>query len=202
MSLAGEMLTGGIGCAILAAGRSERLGRPKQLVLLHGTALVRRIAQTVLSSDFAGCALVTGCQAPAVERAVDGLALDLLPNPDWEEGMASSIRVAAHWAQTRGLSALALTTCDQWRLSTAHLAQLLAALSDTQALAGSQYANTLGVPAVFGSAWFTRLQGLAGDRGAGALLQGAAHARRVPWPEGADDLDTEADLAKACASED
>lgn len=195
------MLSGGIGCAVLAAGRSERLGRPKQLVLLRRTPLVRRIAQVVLEGDFAACALITGCQAPAVEQAVQGLALQVLPNPDWEEGIASSIRVAARWAHSQGFLGLALTTCDQWRLSSAHLLRLCAELSGPEDLAGSQYANTLGVPAVFGNGWLARLQELSGDGGAGALLQAAAHARRVSWPEGADDLDTEADLARASASE-
>ena len=184
---------------MLAAGRSERLGRPKQLVLLQGTPLVRRMSEVALASHFTGCALITGCHAPAVERAVEGLSLSLLPNPDWQEGIASSIRVAASWARAQGFCALALTTCDQWRLSTAHLAKLRAALTDSQGLAGSHYGDTLGVPAIFGSGWFTHLQALSGDRGAGALLRTAAAAQRVPWPEGADDLDTEADLARARA---
>ena len=178
-----------IGCAILAAGRSERLGAPKQLIRLQGVPLVRRTAEVALASNFAATALITGHQAEAVKAAVADLPLHQLENPNWQEGIAASIRTAVAWAEKQGYSHLALTTCDQWRLSQAHLQNLIAAVSSPTDLAGSEYANTLGIPAIFGSHWYNQLDTLTGDRGAG----------RIPWPEGLDDLDTEADLKKAQA---
>jgi molybdenum cofactor cytidylyltransferase len=188
-----------IGCAVLAAGRSQRLGRPKQLVTLAGEPLVRRIAQVALASDFDAVAVVVGCHASEVEAALAGLTLTLLPNPDWEEGMAASIRAAARWAGEQALGALVLVTCDQWRLDSAHLARLKAAVAEPRALAASKYGRAYGVPAAFGSGWYPRLAGLRGEHGAGPLLAGAAWAQRIDWPAGVDDLDTEADLARASA---
>lgn len=188
-----------IGCAVLAAGRSQRLGRPKQLVSLAGVPLVRRIAEVVLASDFSAAAVVVGCHAPEVEAALGELPLTLLPNPEWEEGMAASIRAAARWAEQQALTGLVLVTCDQWRLDAAHLLRLKAALTDGRSLAASKYGRAFGVPAAFGSGWYPRLAGLRGEHGAGPLLAGAAWAQRIDWPAGADDLDTETDLARASA---
>jgi CTP:molybdopterin cytidylyltransferase MocA len=192
-------MSSNIGCAVLAAGRSQRLGRPKQLVSLAGEPLVRRIAQVALASDFGATAVVVGCHAPEVEAALAGLSLTLLPNPDWEEGMASSIRTAVRWAEAQALGGLVLVTCDQWRLDVAHLTRLKAAVTDGRSLAASKYGRAFGIPAAFGSGWYPRLAGLRGEHGAGPLLAGAAWAQRIDWPAGTDDLDTEADLARASA---
>jgi len=197
MSMVESGTSAGIWCAVLAGGRSERLGQPKQLVTIAGVPLVRRIAHVVLEAGFARCAIVLGCYAIEVEQALMGLPLELLPNPEWEEGMAASIRRAARWAE--GSAGLVLATCDQWRLSAEHLGRLRTAIAGPEDLAASHYENGTGVPAAFGSAWLGRLSGLSGGRGAGKLLAAAGSVQRIPWPEGADDLDTEADLARARA---
>jgi CTP:molybdopterin cytidylyltransferase MocA len=189
-----------IGCAVLAAGRSQRLGQPKQLVRLGDVPLVRQIAQVVLASDFEARAVVVGYCASDVQSALAGLEVSVLMNTAWEEGVASSIREAARWAEEQQLHGLVLTSCDQWRLSVAHLTQLRAAYQETEDLVGSAYAGAIGVPALFGRAWFARLQALSGDRGAGALLRASERTRCIAWPDGADDLDTAADLSKARAS--
>jgi molybdenum cofactor cytidylyltransferase len=59
------------------------------------------------------------------------------------------------------------------------------------------YGGALGVPALFPRALFPELAGLRGDRGAQPLL--ASHADSaiaLPFPAGALDLDTEADVAR------
>jgi len=45
-----------IGAAILAAGESSRLGRPKQLIQFRGKSLIRR---TVNAANEAGCSPIT-----------------------------------------------------------------------------------------------------------------------------------------------
>jgi CTP:molybdopterin cytidylyltransferase MocA len=97
-------------------------------------------------------------------------------------------------AQAR--DALLLAACDQWQLTAQHLGRLMACFQRPTAAAGSQYAQTCGIPALFGAAWFPHLLSLRGDRGAGSLLHAYAATQRVPWPGGAFDLDTEQDLAR------
>ena len=62
-------------------------------------------------------------------------------------------------------------------------------------MAACEYGGTLGVPAIFERSMFGALLDLRGDRGARDLLRaGGAPVCRVPWPEGAVDVDDEADV--------
>ncbi|HEX4354531.1 MAG TPA: NTP transferase domain-containing protein, partial [Polyangiales bacterium] len=72
---------------ILAAGSSQRLGRPKQLLRLRGVPLVRHIANVVLDVACEARAIVVGCHAPEVLDALQGVALEPIMNVDHREGV-------------------------------------------------------------------------------------------------------------------
>jgi CTP:molybdopterin cytidylyltransferase MocA len=179
--------------AILAAGSSSRLGRPKQLVLVEGEPLLRRTVRLALATPCSAIAVVVGANRDAVTPALADLAVTALVNDAWPEGVASSIRAAAAWAESQGATGLLVMVCDQPRLTTEHLAALLAEHARTGAIVGSAYRNTVGVPAVFPASSFPALAALQGDRGARALLGGAA---AIAWDDGAIDVDSEADVTE------
>ncbi|MET0340456.1 MAG: nucleotidyltransferase family protein [Polyangiales bacterium] len=185
-----------IACVVLAAGRSARLGRPKQLVSVDGHPLVRRTAIAARASRCRHVGVVLGAASAAVERALFGVDVARLANPAWETGLASSLAVAVEFAEARGADALLVCVCDQPHLSTAHLDALCAAHVGSGRAVASAYAGILGVPAVFPRARFAALRTLQGDRGAGALLRNDREALTIAWPEGAVDLDTPEDLAR------
>jgi CTP:molybdopterin cytidylyltransferase MocA len=185
-----------IGCAVLAAGSSKRLGRPKQLLSYCGAPLIHRIGAEVLASGCHAAAVVTGCSGQDVGRAVAALAIETLDNPRWSEGVAASIRVATEWAAQRELDGLLLAACDQLHLSAAHLAELMARCERVTDIVASGYAGTAGIPALFGAAWYPQLLHLQGDRGAGELLRANAATQLVAWPAGEHDIDTEHDIAR------
>ena len=97
---------------ILAAGASRRLGRPKQLEVREGETLVHRVARLALAAGWAPVLVVTGCRGDEVEAAVRDLAVTPLRNPDWEEGMASSLRAGVEGLPSHCDGALILL-CDQ-----------------------------------------------------------------------------------------
>jgi xanthine/CO dehydrogenase XdhC/CoxF family maturation factor/CTP:molybdopterin cytidylyltransferase MocA len=179
--------------AVLAAGGSRRLGRPKQLVDAGGEPLIRRIARTCVDAGLGPVAVVVGAHADDVGAALGDLRVTRVANPAWEEGIGSSIRAAVAWAETAGAAALAIVLGDQPLLAPDHLAALRDAWLGGAALVGSRYAGTLGAPAIFDRARFAELASCEGDRGAGALLR-AAGAVAVDWPGGAVDVDTEDDV--------
>ncbi|HEY3668378.1 MAG TPA: nucleotidyltransferase family protein [Polyangiaceae bacterium] len=183
-------MTAQVGCAILAAGASRRLGQPKQLLLHRGQPLVRWAAQCVWQSKAARCAVVVGAQADAVRAALGALSLELIDNKEWQEGIASSIRAAVAWARDARCAALLLTLCDQPRLSSAHLDRLLLEHEWCGLAVGSGYGGKQGVPALFPQAYFEALGALRGDSGASALLNGEEPVASVPWPDGELDVDT------------
>jgi CTP:molybdopterin cytidylyltransferase MocA len=185
-------------CAVLAAGGSRRLGRPKQLVPFRGRPLVRHVVEQACAAGCEEVAVVVGAHARPIADALEGLPVRLLVNRAWEEGVASSIRVATTWARDEGLDALAFALADQPGLSASHLDRLATAHREGAARVASAYGGAVGVPALFDARYFDRLMALHGDRGAARLL--GEHDDRpavaIPWPEGAIDVDTPSDLER------
>jgi xanthine dehydrogenase accessory factor len=185
----------GVGCAILAAGASRRLGRPKQLVAVGDTTLLGHAARAACASRCRPVAVVLGSEAGRIAPCLDGLPVERLLAPGWQEGMAASLRAAVAWAAGRDLDALVVALCDQPALSAAHLDRLLAAREAGAARVGSRHGEVVSAPALFGRGDFARLARLTGDRGAAAVLR-APDTVVVDWPAGALDIDTEEDVAR------
>jgi CTP:molybdopterin cytidylyltransferase MocA len=184
----------GVGCAVLAAGGSTRLGQPKQLLTVEGVPLLRHVVDRVCASQCTRVAVVLGSDASRIALTLDGADCTRLDNPDWREGIASSIRVAARWARETACDALMILACDQLLITTDHVNALCAARTGELPVA-SAYAAGLGIPALFESSWFSQLDALQGDHGAARLLRTEAAVAVVPWPDGEHDVDTPEDAA-------
>lgn len=185
-----------IACAVLAAGASRRLGTPKQLLVWRGRPLV---AHAVGAARAVGeVAVVLGAAREEVSRALasEPPPLTLLPNEAWEEGMASSVRVAVRWARSQAAEALVIHLVDQPHIDGVHLAALVSAFREGAPLVGTSYADVTGAPALFSSELYDELETLAGDRGAAPILRARAETRAVPAPDGALDIDTPADAER------
>lgn len=194
-----------IAVIILAAGGSQRLGRPKQLLPFHGGSLLRRAAEAAVGSHADHCTVVLGNEADRCGAEISNLPVRLEINPAWREGLASSIRVGVDAVRRHhpNLDAVVLTPCDQPFLTSAVLNSLMQIhLSTDSGIVASSYADTVGIPALFTAGWFQRLTELQGDRGAKALFETAgADLITVPFPQGATDVDTAEDYANALAVE-
>jgi len=196
---AGERVAG----VILAAGASERLGRPKQLLRYRNETLVHRTARLARAAGLAPLHVVVGYRGRDVAGALGDLAaaVALVNNPDWSAGMGGSLaRGIASLPDAAG-AALVLVT-DQPHLSGAVLGAILERYrSDAAPLVACRYASgALGVPALFARRFFPELAALAGDRGARALFtRHAAALTTVSFPSGNADIDTPADAASLAA---
>ena len=162
------------GLIVLAAGASRRLGRSKQLLRLQGETLVRRATRLGLESDPDSAVIVLAADADAVFAQVSDLAVRRVDCSDADHGMGASLR-AGLAALPEICGAALVLVCDQPALDAAHLQRLCAAWrAAPQSAAASQYARTLGVPAVLPRAWFADLVNVVSDRGARALLAARA----------------------------
>ncbi len=82
-----------ITAVILAAGRSTRMGGPNKLLAeLSGKPLVRIVTEQALASGASGVIVVTGHQAAEVEKALAGLKVKFVRNPDFAAGLATSVK--------------------------------------------------------------------------------------------------------------
>ena len=79
---------------ILAAGSSQRLGRPKQLLMWRGRPLLQHVIEAAAASNLTELVVVLGHEADRISGALSlpGGAR-LAHNPDYRNGQASSLRV-------------------------------------------------------------------------------------------------------------
>jgi molybdenum cofactor cytidylyltransferase len=158
--------------------------------------MLRRIAREVCRSECVGVGVVVGDESPEVRRCVEGLPVTTVVNPDWREGMASSIQRGISWVSGQACEAVVLIVCDQPSLTKAHVDELIERWRSGARIAASRYADTLGVPAVFSRELFASLLSLRGQSGAKGLIRAERDVAVIDWPEGAMDIDTPADAAR------
>ena len=80
-----------IGIILLAAGKSTRLGQPKQLLNYEGQTLLQHSLEVARASDAHPVVLVLGADADLIGKEVTGNDVYVVVNREWQEGMASSI---------------------------------------------------------------------------------------------------------------
>ncbi|WP_374086416.1 NTP transferase domain-containing protein [Methylomicrobium lacus] len=182
---------------ILAAGGSRRLGRPKQLLRWQGQTLLERAIGSAREVLPGRVSVVLGAEAESIRAAVDLNPVETLQNPDWQDGLASSIRLGIE-ALPASAEAVLILLCDQPLIDSAHLAALLDAWrSEPGRIIASQYDLSCGVPALFPAVYFDRLKTLTGDKGAKPLLQEFdAHVIKIPCARAELDIDTQSDFER------
>jgi molybdenum cofactor cytidylyltransferase len=80
-----------ISAVLLAAGKSERMGKLKQILPLDGRTFVAVCADNLLASNIGEVIVVTGYREAAIRAALVDRPVSIVYNPDYEIGMGSSI---------------------------------------------------------------------------------------------------------------
>jgi molybdenum cofactor cytidylyltransferase len=94
-----------IAAVVLAAGRSTRMGGPNKLLAeIGGRPLVRIAAEEALASRAKPVIVVVGHQRGEVEKALAGLPVQFVQNPDFAQGLGTSLKagIAAVPADAEG----------------------------------------------------------------------------------------------------
>jgi molybdenum cofactor cytidylyltransferase len=189
-----------IGIIILAAGASSRMnGQPKQLLEFEGKTLLRRAAETALSSNLRPVVVVLGANAEKSLPEIKDLPVLPAINENWASGMGGSIKtgLSVLLAENTDIEAAILMLCDQPFVTAETLNRLVETFQKTKKpIAACQYSDTLGVPALFAREMFAELSALQGDAGAKAVIKKHANVAQSPAPEAAFDIDTQADFQK------
>lgn len=192
---------------VLAAGSSSRLGQPKQILQIDGESLLRRALRAAQAAEFSPILVVLGFEHQCISRELAGLNAIPVINPEWQEGMGSSLRCGmeallqrqeALLQRQEAISATAVLVCDQPGLSEEHLRRLAREhFSGGLPITASSYGGGACVPALFSDELFPELCCMGGDRGARDLIRRYLHrARLVEWPNGELDIDRPADVER------
>jgi molybdenum cofactor cytidylyltransferase len=194
-----------VGLIILAAGASTRMGTPKQLLLFQGRSLLRSMAEVAITSCCNPIVVVLGSQADRIKLEIHSLNLHSVMNLEWAQGMGTSIAagMTALTAIRSDLDAVVIAVSDQPFVDSDVVNRLVESYQATQSpIVASVYASTLGVPALFDRSFFTALTTIDRDVGARGLIeQNAEKVIRVPFPDGAIDVDTPAQYQQLCSRE-
>lgn len=186
--------------ALLAAGRSARLGRPKALARIRGRSLAARMLTLLEGLSPESVLLIVPPRASRLQLEARGARVRIVENPMPQCGLSGSVRRALRAA--RPAAALLLLPVDLALLERADLERLI---RRWQGGRRRLVARRLGADGAGGTPlilprwlWGTAAA-LSGDRGFKDLVPRLAPAARVllELPSAALDVDTPADLQRA-----
>ena len=184
-----------IAAVVLAAGEGRRFGGGKQLAPLNGRPLLEHALEASEDAGLETRFVVLGAGADRILASVDLHGHEAVLCPDWNEGMAASLRAGVKAARAAGASAILITLGDQPRVTTAAIRRVLAAREDAFKAVRASYAGKPGHPTLLEESLFDTLLALRGDEGARGVFD-PAFTKIVPCDDVADptDVDVAADL--------
>jgi len=161
-----------VSALVLAAGQSRRMGPVNKLLAdVGGMPMVRHVVSAVVGSRARPIVVVIGHEADRVRAALAGLPVTFIDNPDYAEGLSTSLR--------RGLTALpesaqGALVClgDMPLVESKQLDRLIAAFDPAagRAICVPVWHGKRGNPVLWARRFFAEMQAVAGDVGARHLI--------------------------------
>jgi molybdenum cofactor cytidylyltransferase len=161
-----------VAALVLAAGRSTRMGGSNKLVAeIGGKPLIRIAAEQALASSAKPVIVVTGHQRERVEAALADLPVRLVHNPDFADGLATSVK-AGITAVPANADGAVICLGDMPQVDADLIDRLIAAFAPEQgALAViPTIGGKRGNPVLWSRRFFPDLMTIEGDVGARNLI--------------------------------
>jgi len=189
-----------IGAVVLAAGRSTRMGGPNKLLAeIRGRPLVRIASEEALASGASPVIVVTGHQRAEIEKALGGLPVRLAHNPDFADGLATSLKAGIR-ALPSDVDAAIVCLGDMPCIDPKLMRQLMAAFAPERGVlvVVPTFEGKRGNPVLWSRRFFPDLMAIEGDVGARHLIGRYGEAVvEVPVAKGTlVDVDTPESLAE------
>ncbi|HLW54148.1 MAG TPA: NTP transferase domain-containing protein [Candidatus Angelobacter sp.] len=168
--MTGNKPASGVAAIVLAAGMSRRMGTPKQLLCWNSKPLLEHALENVRGSAVDEIVLVLGAAADEIRRQVSMDGLTLVENPDYQQGMGTSLRSGVS-ALSSSAKAAFVVLADQPFVRPATLDRMIASYSRSapQVLI-PLYRGFRGNPVLLDRSLFPELMNLAGDVGCRAVF--------------------------------
>ena len=162
-----------ISVLILAAGNASRMGRIKQLLPYNNSTILQVAINNALASKANEVHCVLGANSEIIQKEIKADKVTFINNPNWQEGLSSSIVVGVKYLQSlkEQTDAILIMLADQPKVDSYYLNELIDLFKNNEdKIITSLYKNKKGVPAIFPSTYFNELLKLKGDKGANLLL--------------------------------
>jgi len=183
---------------VLAAGRSTRLGRPKQLLPYRGRPLLEWALVAMAASTADEIVVVLGHDTERIQAEVDLDGARVVYNARYAEGLSTSLQTGLA-ALGEDVMAAVLTVGDQPLVDAGIIDALIALHRQTGApIIATDYGAYQGTPLLLQRSLWPLAAHVHGDQGARALLRAYPDAiATVPVPPAlAADVDTWEDYTK------
>ncbi len=164
-----------VAAVILAAGKSTRMGEAKQLLRLGGTTVLGQTIENTRRAQLDEIVLVLGASAETIRRQLPLQGLNVVVNPAYEQGMASSLQAGLS-ALDEQIDAALIILADQPFVRPETLDQLAAHLSKAHIVIPS-YKGVRGNPVLLNRSVFAEVMQLKGDTGCRAIF--GSHAESI-----------------------
>lgn len=162
-----------IAAIVLAAGRSRRMAPRNKLLEPdnQGRAMVTRVVDNVLASRARPVVVVTGHEANLVRDALAGRAVQFAHNPDYIDGLSSSLRAGLH-ALPPDIDGVIITLGDMPLVGGSILDRLMLGFDpeEGRAIVLPTYRGKQGNPMLWARRFFPAMAAVSGDIGARHLL--------------------------------
>ncbi len=147
-----------LAAAILAAGESRRMGRPKALVPFEGLTFVEHLLQATKHPRVGIVRVVLGANAESIQAELKLDQETVVVNQDWQQGQLSSIQSAIRSLPADETAGLLLCPVDHPLISSQLVSRLIAEFdSDRKLIVVPTYQGRRGHPVIFHASLYAEL---------------------------------------------
>jgi molybdenum cofactor cytidylyltransferase len=160
-----------ISAILLAAGQSKRMGKLKQLMPFGQSTIVGQAVDNLLNSAVNEVIVMVGYMAEDVTKAIAAKPIKLVINPDYEQGMSTSIiaGLKSVHSETQGVM---LALGDQPLVNSQTINRLIEEFyNHDKGIAVPTYRGRRGHPIIFAIKYKEQLLKLKGDVGGRQIIQ-------------------------------
>jgi molybdenum cofactor cytidylyltransferase len=178
----------------MAAGSSQRMGTPKQLLQWGDKSLVQHQLD-VLKKTQIPLTLVVGAHAENILRSFKIEKPTFIENQNWKDGLGSSIAFSTKVIRQNipDLEGLLIVLVDQPLVEASHYLQMIEAFQpgEKQIIVSLSKTGYWSVPVLFDVYYLSELEKLKGDQGAMKIIrEHETKVKLLPCETSLEDMDT------------
>jgi molybdenum cofactor cytidylyltransferase len=162
---------GSVSAILLAAGKSSRMGKLKQLMPLGDNTMLEQTLDNLLGSKAAEVIVVLGYKAEEVVKRLSGRPIKVVVNPLYRKGMGTSIAAGLKFVDSQA-QAVMLTLGDQPYVNSLTIDRLIGEFGGSdKGIAIPTYKGQRGHPLIFARKYQAPLSHLSGDIGGREIIK-------------------------------
>jgi molybdenum cofactor cytidylyltransferase len=171
-----------VAALIIAAGESNRLGIPKQLIKWKDKTLIEHIINLIKDTNLSPVIVVLGAYRNEISNVLRNTGISILINNHWQEGKASSIRIGIN-NLTKDIDAVIIFVVDQPYLNKDVIDSIIDTYTRKKSLIIAPQINGIFInPVLFDHAMFKELKMLNNNEG-GLVLFNKYPVEVLPWSD-------------------